>query len=46
MQGKSMDVQEVNKVKETLIAVRISLETKFKVVFNVMSKKAFLAGRL
>ena len=50
LQGESInvvaEVQEVNKVKETLITVRISTETKFKVVFEEMSKKAYLAGRI
>ena len=49
MQGKSMDilaaVQEVNKIKETLITVRNSKETKFKVVFKEIYKK-FLLGEL
>ena len=39
-------VQEVNKIKETLITVRNSTETKFKVVFKEISRKASLAGRI
>ena len=50
IQGKSMDilaaVQEVNKIKETLITVRNSTEKKFKFVFKEISRKASLAGRI